>query len=355
MGQLTGGLSALDAELPQIRLDQRRTGPGGHFGRLRLRLHRRHCGRPGRDRSAIPISRRSPPAPRRFRLFAPRRRKMGRRPPRSPIDEPDDGAAGDAGRFTWLTKAKACARWLRSGRAVRRCCKSRCVRARTRGRARFSFGSKPRASIDPTSTSVREITRRRPASPMCSASKSPARSWRSGRTPGFTAWASGLRRWSPAAATPTIASRMKPMLCRSPPALRAIEAAAIPETYFTVWTNVFSRGALKAGETLLVHGGTSGIGTTAITLAKAFGARVVATAGSDEKAAQCERLGADLGVNHRKDDFVALTRQATAGGAPTSFSTWSAATMSSATMRRRPLTDASCRSRSSRARKRPWI
>jgi NADPH:quinone reductase len=98
-----------------------------------------------------------------------------------------------------------------------------------------------------------------------------------------------------------------------PAGLTAIEAAAIPETYFTVWTNVFARGALKAGETLLVHGGTSGIGTTAITLAKAFGARVVATAGSDEKARQCERLGADLGVNYRKDDFVALTLRATEG------------------------------------------
>jgi NADPH:quinone reductase len=89
-----------------------------------------------------------------------------------------------------------------------------------------------------------------------------------------------------------------------PAGLTAIEASAIPETYFTVWTNVFGRGALKTGETLLVHGGASGIGTTAITLAKAFGARVVATAGSDEKAAQCERLGADLAVNYRKDDFV---------------------------------------------------
>ena len=98
-----------------------------------------------------------------------------------------------------------------------------------------------------------------------------------------------------------------------PSGLTAIEAAAIPETYFTVWTNVFDRGALKAGETLLVHGGASGIGTTAIALAKAFGARVIATAGSDEKAAQCERLGADLGVNYRKDDFVALTLRATGG------------------------------------------
>ena len=84
-----------------------------------------------------------------------------------------------------------------------------------------------------------------------------------------------------------------------PAGLTAIEAAAIPETFFTVWTNVFDRGALKTGETLLVHGGTSGIGTTAIALAKAFGARVVATAGSDDKARQCERLGADAGVNYR--------------------------------------------------------
>ena len=98
-----------------------------------------------------------------------------------------------------------------------------------------------------------------------------------------------------------------------PAGLTAIQAAAIPEAYFTVWTNVFSRGGLKAGETLLVHGGTSGIGTTAIALAKAFGARVLATAGSDEKAARCERFGADLGVNYRKHDFVALALQATAG------------------------------------------
>src|ERR1700733_10173566 len=100
---------------------------------------------------------------------------------------------------------------------------------------------------------------------------------------------------------------------RIPAGLPATEAAAIPETYFTVWTNVFTRGALKAGETLLVHGGSSGIGTTAIVLAKAFGARVVTTAGSNDKAAQCQRLGADLGVNYRKDDFVALTLRLTEG------------------------------------------
>ena len=101
--------------------------------------------------------------------------------------------------------------------------------------------------------------------------------------------------------------------CRSPLALSATEAAAIPETYFTVWTNVFDRGALKPGETLLVHGGTSGIGTTAIGLAKAFGAKVIATAGSEEKARRCEQLGADLGINYRTDDFVARTLAATDG------------------------------------------
>ena len=96
-----------------------------------------------------------------------------------------------------------------------------------------------------------------------------------------------------------------------PQGLSMIEAAAIPETFFTVWTNVFERGGLKAGETLLVHGGASGIGTTAIALAKAFGALVIATAGSDEKAAACVRHGADVGVNYKSEDFVAATLAAT--------------------------------------------
>jgi NADPH2:quinone reductase len=91
------------------------------------------------------------------------------------------------------------------------------------------------------------------------------------------------------------------------------EAACLPETYFTVWTNVFMRGGLRAGETFLVHGGTSGIGTTAIQLAHAFGARVFATAGSDEKARFCERLGAEKGINYRSEDFVTFLRDA--GGA----------------------------------------
>lgn len=91
------------------------------------------------------------------------------------------------------------------------------------------------------------------------------------------------------------------------------EAAAVPETFFTVWTNVFDRGRLSAGETLLVHGGTSGIGTTAIQLAKAFGARVIATAGSDEKCAASRKLGADHAINYRTQDFVAEVKKATDG------------------------------------------
>lgn len=83
-----------------------------------------------------------------------------------------------------------------------------------------------------------------------------------------------------------------------------IRAAALPETFFTVWSNVFDRGQLKAGETFLVHGGTSGIGTTSIQLAKAFGATVIATAGTKEKCDACTKLGADLAINYREQDFV---------------------------------------------------
>ena len=89
-----------------------------------------------------------------------------------------------------------------------------------------------------------------------------------------------------------------------PAGLSMVEAAAIPETYFTVWTNVFQRGGLKAGERLLIHGGSSGIGTTAIQLAKAFGAFVIVTAGSDENCTACLALGADVAVNYRNQDFV---------------------------------------------------
>ena len=86
------------------------------------------------------------------------------------------------------------------------------------------------------------------------------------------------------------------------------EAACLPETFFTVWSNVFQRGGLAAGERFLVHGGSSGIGTTAIQLANHFGARVFATAGSDDKCDACKRLGAERAINYRKEDFVEVLR-----------------------------------------------
>ena len=98
-----------------------------------------------------------------------------------------------------------------------------------------------------------------------------------------------------------------------PRGMTTVTAAALPETFFTVWTNVFQRGRLQPGESILVHGGSSGIGTTAIQLAKAKGARVFATAGSAEKCAACERLGAERAINYRDADFVAVVRALTAG------------------------------------------
>ena len=104
-----------------------------------------------------------------------------------------------------------------------------------------------------------------------------------------------------------------PLCLPVPEGLSMVEAAALPETYFTVWTNVFERAACKAGDTLLVHGGTSGIGTTAIQLATVLGAKVFATAGSPEKARVCEQLGAVRGINYRTEDFVEITKLATDG------------------------------------------
>jgi NADPH2:quinone reductase len=92
-----------------------------------------------------------------------------------------------------------------------------------------------------------------------------------------------------------------------------IEAASLPETFFTVWSNVWDRGRLQAGETLLVQGGSSGIGVTAIQLAKAMGSKVIVTAGSDEKVAACVALGADVGINYKTQDFVAEVKAATGG------------------------------------------
>ncbi len=96
-----------------------------------------------------------------------------------------------------------------------------------------------------------------------------------------------------------------------PKGLGLVEAAALPETFFTVWQNVFDRARLKAGEIILIHGGSSGIGTTAIQMAKAMGARVLTTAGSDEKCAACQRLGADRAINYNTEDFVAVVQAET--------------------------------------------
>lgn len=98
-----------------------------------------------------------------------------------------------------------------------------------------------------------------------------------------------------------------------PKGLTLLEAAALPETFFTVWSNVFQRGRLAAGETILIHGGTSGIGTVSIMLAKAFGAHVIVTAGSDEKCQAAVALGAEAAINYREKDFVAEMKRLTNG------------------------------------------
>jgi len=105
----------------------------------------------------------------------------------------------------------------------------------------------------------------------------------------------------------------EPQVLPVPRGFDMITAAAIPETFFTVWTNAFDRGRLKAGESILIHGGSSGIGTAAIQLAHAHGARVFATAGSAAKCAACERLGAERCINYREEDFVAAVLALTAG------------------------------------------
>ncbi len=101
-----------------------------------------------------------------------------------------------------------------------------------------------------------------------------------------------------------------------PASFSMLEAGATPETLMTVWHNVFERGALKPGETILIHGGSSGIGTMAIQLAKAFGSQVIVTVGSKEKADACLKLGADHAINYKTDDFVAVAKSMTSGSGP---------------------------------------
>jgi putative PIG3 family NAD(P)H quinone oxidoreductase len=104
-----------------------------------------------------------------------------------------------------------------------------------------------------------------------------------------------------------------PLCIEIPGAISDIEAAGVPETFFTVWANVFIRARLKAGESFLVHGGASGIGTTAIQLAKVFGAHVFITAGTDEKCAACRKLGADVAINYKAEDFAEVVKRETGG------------------------------------------
>jgi len=104
-----------------------------------------------------------------------------------------------------------------------------------------------------------------------------------------------------------------PQCLAVPHGLSVVEAAALPETFFTVWSNVFDRAGLEAGENFLVHGGSSGIGTTAIQMASAFGAKVFATAGSDAKCARCVELGAVRAINYREEDFVEIVKEETGG------------------------------------------
>ena len=113
--------------------------------------------------------------------------------------------------------------------------------------------------------------------------------------------------YAPFVATPEVQA------LRIPGGLSAVEAAGVPETFFTVWVNVFDHGRLQAGEALLVHGGTSGIGTTAIQLGKAFGATVLATAGSPGKCDAMLGLGADRAIDYRREDFVAVAKEVTGG------------------------------------------
>jgi putative PIG3 family NAD(P)H quinone oxidoreductase len=123
--------------------------------------------------------------------------------------------------------------------------------------------------------------------------------------PGVTRWHEGqeVTALLPGGGYATYALAHEGSTLPIPKGLSLIEAAALPETVFTVWANVFEAGALKRGETLLVHGGASGIGTTAIQMAKAHGARVITTAGDPAKVELCRKLGADVAINYRTDDF----------------------------------------------------
>ena len=185
--------------------------------------------------------------------------------------------------------------------------------AAARVRAKSSSRSPPPASTGRMSRNARAAIRRRPALPICRASRSRAalpHSAQARRAFSLGDKVCSLVHGGGYAEYCTVHETIAQPI---PGALSFVEAAAIPETFFTVWSNVFERGGLKAGETLLVHGGSSGIGTTAIMLAKAFGATVIVTAGSAEKCAFCRSLGADVAIDYKTEDFVEAVKAATDG------------------------------------------
>ena len=162
----------------------------------------------------------------------------------------------------------------------------------------------------------------------------------------------GSARSSMAAVTRSSAPRRRRQCLPWPAGYDAIRAAALPETYFTVWANLFGLGRLRPGEIALVHGGTWGIGLTAIQLAREFGARVFATAGSAEKCEACRRFGAEQAINYREEDFLEAVRRLTESAASMSCSTWSARPTRRAIFALSPKTAAWCRSPSCTARRR---
>ena len=196
-------------------------------------------------------------------------------------------------------------------RAVPNSSSPRAAPFRTPVRVRFSYASRPPVSTGPTSCSAKADIRRRPAPRTFPGLEIAGEIVELG--PKVSGLAEGDRVTALLAGGgyATYAVAAAPLCLPVPNGLTMVEAAALPETFFTVWTNLFDRGGLKAGETVLIHGGTSGIGTTAIQLAAAWGARVFATAGSETKARACERFGAARGIDYRTEDFVQVIRQET--------------------------------------------
>ena len=174
-------------------------------------------------------------------------------------------------------------------------------------------GRWPPASTVPTSRSAPAPIRRRPAPAICRASKSPAKWSRSARAPARHKLGDKVMSLVAGGGYAQYCIAQDAQAMAVPPALSMQEAGAIPETLMTVWHNVFERGALKPGETLLIHGGSSGIGTMAIQLAKAFGSKVIVTVGSKDKADACLKLGADHAINYKTEDFVEEVKTATDG------------------------------------------